>query len=166
MLLLLFIYFALNSTVRCIDDNKTPIVEGELRAKELCEYLERMKCTKHVWLSEDGTAISSKVTFDPKTNQLVGVVLPVDEKTGYPISFTYIATNAETIKKHLMQEKSSILYLVMAQPLDENIPPFVLQMYGTNNKFDTHDVIRRWNSTKTELEKYVIMNQQCNFSFN
>lgn len=42
----------------------------------------------------------------------------------------------------------------MAQALDEKVPPFLLQMYGTNGSFTACDVIRRWKYTKAELAKY------------
>lgn len=112
-----------------------------------------MNCPKYVWLSEDATAITSKVTYDPKSNQLIGLVLPIDEKTGCPKAYTYIASNAEAIKRHLMASKSTVLYIVMAQPIDESIPPFVLQMFGSDNRFHTSDVLKRWKYTKIELEK-------------
>lgn len=142
--------------MRCINHTKQPVIEGELRAKELAEYLDRLKCTKYVWLSEDATVITSKVTYDPSTNQLVGLVLPADKNSGCPKSFTFMAIDAETIKNHLMQKRSTVVYLVMAQPLNESIPPFVLQIFGSDNMFNTRDVVKRWNFTKAELEKYWI----------
>lgn len=112
-----------------------------------------MKTVKIVWISEDATAILIKVVYDPKTNQLIGLVLPNDKSTGCPKPFTFMATDAETIKRHLMQEKSNVVHVVMAQPLDERIPPFMIQMFGSCNKFNAHDVIKRWHFTKNELEK-------------
>lgn len=141
------------SIVRSVNENKPRIIEGQIRAKELDEYLTKMKCSKHVWLSEDATVITSKVTYDPKTNQLIGLVLPTDEATGCPRSFTYIASDAEYIKQHLMHSKSTVVYVVMAQPIDEKFPPVVLQMFGSDNKFDTTQVLKRWAHTKTQLEK-------------
>lgn len=113
-----------------------------------------MNTTRYVWLSEDATAIVSKVTYDPSTNQLVGLLLPRDKTTGCPTPFSFSAKDAETIKSHLTAERSTTVYLVMAQPLDEEIPPFVLQMFGDRNKFDSHGVVKRWKFTETELEKY------------
>lgn len=139
--------------MRCIGDHKTRVVEGETRAKEFAEYLTRMNCTKHVWISEDATVITSKVTYDPNTNQLVGLVLPIDLITGCPKAFTFIASNAECIKQHLMKAKSSVVYVVMAQPLNEKVPPFLLQMFGSDNKIHTTDILKRWKHTSTELEK-------------
>lgn len=41
----------------------------------------------------------------------------------------------------------------MAQPLKENIPPFCLSIFGTDNKFLASDVLKRWSYIKEELEK-------------
>lgn len=141
------------SVVRCIDNSKSPIAEGEIRAKALADYLDNLNATKIVWISEDATAITRKVTYDPKTNQLIGIVLPLHKTTGSPIPFTFMATDSETIKKHLMEDKSNVVYLVMAQPLDERLPPFVVQMFGSANKFDTSDIVKRWNIIETELKR-------------
>lgn len=72
--------------VRCINQNKTHVVEGQLRCKELSDYLDDMRAIKRVWISEDGTAIVARISYDPKTNQLVGLVLPLG-LNGCPIPF-------------------------------------------------------------------------------
>lgn len=153
--LLIYILHCIFSIVRCIANSKSPIVEGEVRAKELAEYLDNLKATKVVWLSEDATAITRKVVYDPTTNQLIGIVLPHNKTTGCPIPSTFMATDAETIKLHLMEDKSNVVYLVMAQPLDEHLPPFLVQMFGSANKFDTSDMVKRWNFIETELKRLI-----------
>lgn len=107
-----------------------------------------------VWLSEDATAIVAKVKYDPITNQMIGLLLPLDQKNGCPIPFSFLATDADTMEKFTLEETMShSVYIVMAQPLDEKVPPFVLQMYGTTQKFKATDVIKRWMHTKSELER-------------
>lgn len=49
--------------------------------------------------------------------------------------------------------KSRLVNIVMAQPLDEKIPPFILQIYGTNNKITGKNVVDRWKIMKSELER-------------
>lgn len=147
------IVYHFHVSVRCISNIRIPLIEGELRARELSEYLEQMKTTRYVWLSEDASALTCKVTYNPSTNEMVGLVLPTDKKTGCPKPFSFTATDADTIKNHLTQNMSTVAYFIMAQPLDESVPPFVLQMFGSDNKFTTEDVIKRWNFTKQELEK-------------
>lgn len=139
--------------MRCIDNNKSRVIEGKIRCKELVDYLDSLGGAKRVWISEDATALSVKVNYDPKTNQLVGITLPIDVKTGSTISLVFDADNEDVIKEHLKKPWSSYVYLVLAQALDESIPPFVLQMFGTNNEFRSTDVVKRWSYYKQELNK-------------
>jgi hypothetical protein len=59
------------------NDNK--IVEGQLRMSELKDFLVSNNLPLKVWISEDGTRILDKVEYDPQTNQLVGLVLPLEK---------------------------------------------------------------------------------------
>lgn len=138
--------------VRCIDDNKSRVIEGQLRCVELSTYLNNLNAVKKIWLAEDATAIIRKISYDPATNQLVGLLLPLN-KCGCPISFSFLAKNADTIKELVQSPQSKSVYVIMAQALDETIPPFILQMFGTNNQFTALDVVRRWEYTKSQLEE-------------
>lgn len=137
-----------------VSQNKQRIIEGELRCEQLLKYLEGLNAKKSIWLSEDATGIVSKVEYDPITNQLIGLVLPINSETGMPISFSFKATSQNEIQRFMeVAERSKLLYAVIAQPLIEHAPPFVLQLFGTNNKFNTSDVIQRWQFTAQELTK-------------
>lgn len=136
-----------------ISQHKPRIIEGELRCKELNTYLENLKLEKHVWLSEDATGLVAKVEFDPTTSQMVGLVLPMDQITGMPTAFTYLARSADEIQTNMQKKKSSLVYIVLAQPLKTGVPPFILQIYGTDNKFTTQNVLLRWKHTICELER-------------
>lgn len=72
-------------------------------------------------------------------------------------NFSYIAKDTESIKELLNEPTSRMVYIIIAQALDEKVPLFILQMYGTNNKFFARDVVRRWSFTKTELERFVVL---------
>lgn len=87
----ILIYFPIRDLciVRCIDEQKDRVVEGELRCKELAQFLDDHRATKNVWLSEDATAIVQKISYDPKTNQLVGIVLPFNSE-GNPKPFRFV----------------------------------------------------------------------------
>lgn len=97
-----------------------------------------------VWISEDGTGVQGKVEFDPLTNQMVGLVQRIDPHTGMPIRFTYLARDVTEIQENMKQDKSMYAYVVMAQPLSRNAPPFPLQLFGSDNKFTTQNVLLRW----------------------
>lgn len=47
---------------------------------------------------------------------------------------------------------STLVYLVMAQPMKKGIPPFVLTVFGTNNTFKAADM-QRWKYIESELKK-------------
>lgn len=136
-----------------INQRKSKIVEGELGSKELSLYLEGFHQRKCVWLSEDATGIVGKIEFDPSTNQMVGLVLPINSSTGMPMTHTYLARDVNEIQKNMKQNKSMYAYVVMAQPLDRNIPPFPLQIFGSDNKFTTQNVLSRWQHTVEDLER-------------
>lgn len=94
------------------------------------DFLDYLKLPKIVWISEDGTGIVPKIEHDPHTNQLIGLVLPLDSKSGIPKAYTYLANSAESIQKFSEHEKSTHVYMVLAQPLVDGAPPFILQIFG------------------------------------
>lgn len=111
-----------------------------------------------MWLSEDATGVIPKIVYDIASSQLIGQVLPIDENTGISITKTYMALSYEDIKKHLTDEsanKSILAYIVVAQPSDEKSPPFLLSIYGTDNKFKSAQIMNRWKFVRAELAKYV-----------
>lgn len=117
-----------------------------------------MKLELKVWMCEDGSGTNAKIEYDSSTNQLVGIVLPLHEKTGMPKPFTFLANTVEDIQKYSKEPMSSLVYVVLAQPLMPDVPPFILQIYGINNTFLTMNVIQRWEYTTRELKKYTTFN--------
>lgn len=147
-----FIYVS-SFSVKYINDGKKPLTEGALRCVELKEYLQKLGAPNVVWLSEDGSGIIQKAVYDIKSTKIVGLNLPINELTGMPIETSYITKTLSDITKNMKNPLSSLVYLVMAQPVKPNCPPFVLQLFGTNNKFTTQNVLDRWNYTIRELDK-------------
>lgn len=136
-----------------IHKDKQQVIEGELRCSELVDHLERTNAPKSVFLSEDASGVVQKVVYDVHSNQLVGLVLPFNNLNGMPKMFSFEAQSVEDIKKNMQLPQSTLVYIIVAQPLKIGIPPFILQIFGTNNKFETVDVLRRWNHTISELAK-------------
>lgn len=139
--------------MRFVNERKNRIIEGELRIKELLEHLNKFNCSKNIWLAEDASGIIQKIEYDVHTNQLIGLLLPVNSKTGQPIPFSFMANTANNIEMYVKSLLSTLVYIVTAQPLKQNVPPFILQIFGTNNKFNTQQVLQRWQYTIKELEK-------------
>lgn len=75
------------------------LVEGTCLGSELRDFILKRGLTPYVWLSEDATRITGRIQYDPKTNQLVGSVLPFN-KQGMPIAFSYLAASAKAIEEH------------------------------------------------------------------
>lgn len=139
--------------MRCINENKNSIIEGEIRAQPLFDYLTKRCAGLDVWLAEDGSGIIPAIQYDSSSDQLIGIVLPMD-KTGCPKRYESTALDENEIRKFIQYPKSTLVYVVMAVPLEEGIPPFLLQMFGTNNTFTTANVVQRWNFTINELKRF------------
>lgn len=152
----MIIFLLLIFVVQYISQSKSKVIEGELRCQGLLHYIEKIDAPKKVWLSEDGSGVVTKVEYDPSTNQLVGLVLPTNSTTGMPIPFSFLAKSAEAIEKQVHKSRSTLIYLVMAQPLKENVPPYVLLMYGTDNRFSAKSVLHRWQYIIHQLKKLVL----------
>lgn len=142
--------------MRCINDTKGCISEGEVRSKDLAKYLLDRKAGNDIWLCEDASGIICKIQYDQTLDQLVGIVLPIDSNSGCPKRFEYTARNEEEIRKFMQYKKSTLVYIVMAIPLKEGVPPFILQLFGTDNRFTAIDVIKRWDYTIHDLKRYLL----------
>lgn len=70
--------------------------------------------------------------------------------------YTSTARDVEEIKKYMEYDKSTLVYIVMATSLTEGVPPFVLQMFGTDNRFNSQNVVQRWDYTTEALKKYFL----------
>lgn len=124
-----------------------------MRCEELKTFLRKIGAPNEVWLSEDASGIVRRPVYDVNSNKLVGINLPINELTGMPITTSYVARTLSDMANHLKNPLSSLVYIVMAQPVKAKCPPFVLMLYGTDNKFKTTNVLDRWTYTIRELKK-------------
>lgn len=134
--------------------DKKKVIEGELRCQALKEHLIENDAPLSIYLSEDGSGLVKRVVYDVKTNQLVGIVLPLNQN-GMPRTFAYTPTSASQIEELMKLSQSGHVYIMVAQPLASNASPFILQMFGTDSKFKADDVLKRWAYTEKELERYI-----------
>lgn len=139
------------------------MLEGELRTAELAKYLLERDAGNRVWICEDGTGLIPKIVYDARLDQLIEMTLPIDVHTGCPKRYEFTARDEEEIKKFCRLTKSTHLYLVLAIPLKEGIPPFVLQLFGTDNCFTARNIVKRWNYTTHELERYLFQSYTHTF---
>lgn len=139
-----------------VSNSTDTLKEGEIRFDLVAQYLEKRGYPKTILIGEDGTRVISKVQYDPATNQLVGLVSRLDER-GLPQLEGFPATSASVIKKHLDENAlSNYAYCLMAQPLPDGAAPICLALFGTNNKFPSLDVSRRWKYVDEEAAKHGI----------
>lgn len=138
---------------RFIYDKDPKIAEGYLRVDELTKYLEDRKLPLVVWVEEDATRNIGKISYDDSSNQLVGFVPPLD-KNGMPKQHSFPARTAAEIEDHFLKNVvGTSTYTIIAQPLAENVPPFPLTLFSTDNKFTSVDVLNRWTFIKQELKR-------------
>lgn len=145
---------SLSSTNRYIKSANCHIVEGVLRSEELLIYLKERHLPLKVVLSEDATRIEDRVQYDSSTNQIVGFTLPINYQNGMPFPLAYPARTAEEICRHFSSGNnvSSFLNIIMAQPV-KNANPFCLLAFGSDNRYTTSDVSKRWKYIEGELLK-------------
>ncbi len=127
--------------------------EGVLRSEELLRYLIKHEYPMHGWGSEDATKNTPGVRYCPKTNRMVGLVGPLNEGTGFPdlsnFEFNTVEKAFEVYQSH---SKAEYINVQMFQPLQSNSVPFVINMFGTDNRFTHVHVRNRWINTKNALE--------------
>lgn len=136
---------SLVSTNRYIKASHCHILEGDFRGKELLKYLEDRDLPRAVCLSEDATRIVGRIQYDSRTNQIIGFTLPTDTQTGMPIISAYPARNAHDILEAFSTQNSisSFVNVFMAQPL-AHVAPFCLILFGSDCKYTSQDVEKRW----------------------
>lgn len=99
-----------------------------------------------VWLAEDATAIVSRVEYKPDNDQIIGYVPPLTKGTGLPEVNAFPATSISVVKQFVdthSTNKSKSVYAIVAIPLCDNAPSYVLCVFGTNNKFSYLNVLER-----------------------
>jgi hypothetical protein len=80
-------------------------------------------------MSEDATRIVTRVEFDPATNQLVGLVPPLD-KNGMPIKLHFPADSASKIVEFFRTfPKANYAIVVMVQSLSIGNFLFLLKKF-------------------------------------
>lgn len=151
---------SIRSIDRYIAQAKSNVMEGILRADELLKYLKDLNLPKFVSLSEDATRINDRIQYDSATNQLVGFVLPLNPENGMPIADSYHANSAADIERCFYdvktgaeKKRSTNINVVMAQPLVKSIPAFCILIFGTDSKYTTDDIVKRWAYIEDELAK-------------
>jgi len=101
--------------------------------------------------------VISRIDYDNETDCLVGFVMPCDGN-GVPLTTSFKADSYESMEAIFRNGEFAKYALVyMAQPLARGVPAFCLACLGTNNKFTSEHVLKRWQYIYTECKKLGIV---------
>lgn len=148
---------SLSSLNRYIKRANHHLVEGELRTIELLKFLELRDLPLAVSLSEDATSIEGRPQYDSKTNQIMGLVLPINKCNGMPIPKSYPARSADEMASYFLNQipTAKLVNVIIAQPL-ANVSPFCLLLFTSDAKYTAEHVAKWWKYVTAELLKLKI----------
>lgn len=96
--------------------------------------------------AEDCTAVIKKISYDSLTNSFVGLVPHLND--GIPTTLHYQTDSFKKLREWFStRDCSHLINIHMIQPITnmQIAPkPFLLSAFGTNNKYEAIDIIRRW----------------------
>ncbi|CAH1103849.1 unnamed protein product [Psylliodes chrysocephalus] len=142
------------STLMRTLDNHPKISEGVVRFTELKDYLTKRNYPMAIFVSEDQTAILKRVNYNSNLNKLVGFLLPLCKKKGFPLTNKFYVNSVNDISRAFMNETiCNNAYVFAAQPLVDKSPAFCLSIYGSDNVFQHTDVLKRWQYLIAESKK-------------
>lgn len=140
-------------TLNRLISRETSAQEGVMNVDGLLEYFDQKGLPKIGWLSEDQTKIVERVRYNSKRNTLEGLVSPLDINSCPVIGFN-IAETAVDIKRLLLTHSiSSMMNVVMIQPIVDASSAFCLMAYGTDNRFTATNCMRRWDFIRKTLNE-------------
>ncbi|CAF1375253.1 unnamed protein product [Adineta ricciae] len=129
-----------------INSFKNHLSEGQFNYDYAHEYFQLNKSTIG-FCAEDCTAIIPKITYDTKSNAFIGFSLPLD-KNGIPLNSFYSTSSFTRFEEWCSNlSQANLLNACLIQPLSsstENISPYLLAAFGTDNRFISSDIIARW----------------------
>jgi len=93
-----------------------------------------------------------EIEYDPLTDRYVGFVLPL--KDGLPICDAYMfGTFQEISHAYKACAIAKYAHVIVAKPITVDTPSFVLAVLGTDSKYDSTIISKRWAYMKDQLSK-------------
>ena len=143
----------LTSVRSILSSSKHKLIEGEFQYSGFPGTVQPLGC-KYAFCGEDSTVVIPKVSFDCHSSSFVGFVLPL--KNGLPSSRFYSTTSLDELELwHNEVDKASLLNIHVIQGLTAQNQvaslPFLLAAYGTNNKYNSYDIVSRWSKIFDDL---------------
>lgn len=129
---------------RFLKKHAEDVQEGKIMVKDLKAYLLANGYPLVVCWSEDATRITGGIEYKPSTDQITGLVAPLDETTGLPncnMECSSPQAVLDLLRKHSIGRN---VQLAMVQPMLQGASPFCVNYYCTDNRFSTEDVTKKW----------------------
>ena len=137
---------SLSTLSNLLNQSKEPLKEGDFCFDSMTNHLKSMK-VKYAFTSKDCTGIIKKVCYDCQSNSFVGFCPPL-HNNDFPRPSIFRTESFSDLEETFRSETfSSLLNIHAIQPitrLDQRSSPFLVSAYGTDNKFDSYHLIRRW----------------------
>lgn len=133
------------------------VSEGVFRFSEIKERIIQRGENLFVHVSEDDTKLSERLRYDPKTNQVLGLQLPLNNdgipQTGV-FQFTTLKKIQELINKHPLTTYAKVMNV---RTLGENSSTYTLVIFGTNGSDTAINVHARWEFVRRSFEEIGII---------
>lgn len=141
-----------DSTARGYVAQTSVYVEGSYNIDDLEAYIQKYQLVGIPFVhSEDATRCKKGIQYDKKRNQCVGFSMQYNN--GIPIIDSYPCTNPTVVQSYFDNcSKSSYLQAWLLKPLKSNVPPFLFQFFGFDNRFTSNDAQSRHEYGKQLLQ--------------
>ncbi|XP_065088584.1 uncharacterized protein LOC135710062 [Ochlerotatus camptorhynchus] len=144
---------SLKTVKRHIVNHTSETQEATIMVQSLLRYLNAHQYPLIVALSEDGTAVSPNIEYDPRSDSLRGLVAPFDVH-GMPSKDVLKATTLiKMVNDMQTYHVGEYLYVIMALPMAVGASPICIFYMCSDNRFTYTDVISRWTFVEAELQK-------------
>ena len=128
------------------DQNREKLLEGQFRFDSMQTHFSSAS-VKYVFASEDCTGVIQKISYDRNSNSFIGFCPPL-KTDGFPRISTFNIDSFNELEHALRTQKTaSLLNIHVLQPItsgEKHLSPFLLSAYGTDNEFDSYDMMNRW----------------------
>jgi hypothetical protein len=127
----------------------TPPKEGDIRCKELRNFIEKNGYEPYVFISEDATRIVGKLEFDTMTNSLSGSAKALLENglSEHPVR---LETASDICRSAALPVAHNAYVTVAKIPGGKS---FVLSLHATDNRFTGPQISSRWRTMNELLGK-------------
>ncbi|CAM4842206.1 unnamed protein product [Rotaria magnacalcarata] len=122
------------------------LTEGQFNYEGVVNYF-NLNQTQLGFVAEDATSVVPKVMYDTTSNTFIGFSLPLDSN-GMPILNSYSTDSFTRLEEwYTNVPRATLLNAYLIQPLSSslsNTSPYIFGAYGTDNRFESSDVLSRW----------------------